>query len=556
MSHRPPRVPPLRPAVARRTLAVAVLLATITACHDDAPVGPVPRAADQPSLAVAAAAPVLTAYCNPTPITIVDAGFASSHVTVSGAGTSVRRLTVTLKNVTHTFAGDLDIVLRGPSGSAVVLTSDLGGAMDIPNATLTFDDAAPSVWPPGALAPGSAAAFRPNGTIDGDESIPGLIGPFGTTLSAFDGTNPNGTWSLLVVDDALADVGSVAGGWCVNINASADPVADAGGPYTGVEGTPVSFTGAGSSDADGDALTYAWSFGDGTTSTDAEPTHTYTRYGTYTVTLTVDDGTGWTHTATTTATIDNVPPTITSLTGPTAPIPLVSGTASAGLTVAFSDPGASTTLSVVFACGDGTATVPLVLSSTVSATCAYTAAGVYEVTATVHDGLASASAVLQYVVVFDPNGGFVAGGGWFTSTEDDCAEEVCGGATGRATFGFLSKYVAGRTTPTGNTEFQFRAGDLQFASTSYDALIVGGNRAQYWGRGTVNGATGYTFRLTAVDGQVAGADGTVDKFRIEIWQSGAGPVGTGARIYDNQWDAPQGAQLATAIEGGNISIKR
>ena len=70
------------------------------------------------------------------------------------------------------------------------------------------------------------------------------------------------------------------------------PVADAGGPYTVPEGTPLSLDGSGSSDPNGDALTYAWDLdADGVTddSTDAQPSWTYMDDGPVNVTLTVSD---------------------------------------------------------------------------------------------------------------------------------------------------------------------------------------------------------------------------------------------------------------------------
>jgi hypothetical protein len=36
-------------------------------------------------------------------------------------------------------------------------------------------------------------------------------------MASFKGTNPTGTWSLYIVDDASGDVGSLANGWCVEI---------------------------------------------------------------------------------------------------------------------------------------------------------------------------------------------------------------------------------------------------------------------------------------------------------------------------------------------------
>ncbi|HYR51425.1 MAG TPA: Ig-like domain-containing protein [Candidatus Dormibacteraeota bacterium] len=75
-------------------------------------------------------------------------------------------------------------------------------------------------------------------------------------------------------------------------NVNRPPVADAGGPYTGIAGSPVTFTGSGS-DPDGDAVTLSWDFdaSNGITSeaTGATATHTYLATGTFTVTLTATD---------------------------------------------------------------------------------------------------------------------------------------------------------------------------------------------------------------------------------------------------------------------------
>jgi hypothetical protein len=88
-------------------------------------------------------------------------------------------------------------------------------------------------------------------------------------------------------------------------NSNQAPLANPGGPYTGIAGITVAFTGVMSSDPDGDPLTYAWDFGDGATGAGVTPGHAYASQGTFAVSLTVaDNGTpALSNTASTTATI-------------------------------------------------------------------------------------------------------------------------------------------------------------------------------------------------------------------------------------------------------------
>jgi len=159
-------------------------------------------------------------------------------------------------------------------------------------------------------------------------------------------------------------------------------------------------------------------------------------------------------------------------------------------------------------------------------------------------------------VVFDPNAGFVTGGGFIDSPIGACELAGCSNSTvGKANFGFVSKYKKGSNTPEGQTEFQFKAGNLNFHSSAYDAgsLVISSFKAQYKGTGTVNGQSGYRFVLTAYDGQIngAGIDG-IDKFRIKI----IGP--TNAVVYDNARLSSDDIDAANpiAISGGSIVIHK
>jgi hypothetical protein len=128
--------------------------------------------------------------------------------------------------------------------------------------------------------------------------------------------------------------------------------------------------------------------------------------------------------------------------------------------------------------GRRTTSAGTVSGGTCSASRTYTAAGVYTVRLTVtDDDHGSGESIFQYVVVYDPSAGFVTGGGWITSPAGAYVANPT--LTGRANFGFVSKYLSGATVPSGQTEFQFKAGNLNFHSSLYERLVVGGARAQY-----------------------------------------------------------------------------
>lgn len=161
----------------------------------------------------------------------------------------------------------------------------------------------------------------------------------------------------------------------------------------------------------------------------------------------------------------------------------------------------------------------------------------------------SDSSAFQYIVVYDPEGGFVTAGGWIMSPEGAYAAGPS--LTGKANFGFVSKYKKGATTPSGQTQFSFSVADLNFHSDSYDWLVIAGPKAQYKGVGTINSAGNYGFMLFAVD-EVLTSSTDTDLFRIKIWDRDNGD----AIVYDNETGAGDDADPTTAIGGGSIVIHK
>jgi PKD repeat protein len=210
----------------------------------------------------------------------------------------------------------------------------------------------------------------------------------------------------------------------------------------------------------------------------------------------------------------------------------------------FSDPDSPSGHIAVWDWGDGLSTTQNNVTSPVQASHAYSEPGIYTVTLSVTDpDNLSDSASYQFVVVYDPNGGFVTGGGWIDSPAG--AYIADGSLSGKATFGFVSKYTKGKQAPTGTTEFQFKTAGLNFHSGHYYWLVVtGGDTAKFSGSGTINGQLApngdpYNFKIWANDGQP-------DTFHMRIWWEDN--VGTEHVIYDN------GAHQS--LGGGSIVVHK
>ncbi|NUO18032.1 proprotein convertase P-domain-containing protein [bacterium] len=129
------------------------------------------------------------------PVQINDLDTAYVFINDPDAGL-VADVNVTIIDLEHTFDGDLEIALVSPSGTEVVLSNNNGGAgNDFVNTV--FDDEA--VTPISAGAAPFTGSFRPD--------VP---------LSAFNGEDPNGTWTLVVRDQLGLDEGWV-NDWSIEI---------------------------------------------------------------------------------------------------------------------------------------------------------------------------------------------------------------------------------------------------------------------------------------------------------------------------------------------------
>jgi hypothetical protein len=176
------------------------------------------------------------------------------------------------------------------------------------------------------------------------------------------------------------------------------PTADANGPYTGDEGSPITFNASESSDPEEKPMEYRWDFdGDDTWDTDwsTSPTAEYTWGDDYsgTVKLEVRDEIGKTDISTTNVTINNVAPTATFETLGQPNPQFILPNQKLTFTGNFTDPGWEDTHTATWDFDDATVIAGNVTeendkpnsTGTITGSHSYAAPGTYTVTLTVTD---------------------------------------------------------------------------------------------------------------------------------------------------------------------------
>lgn len=165
-------------------------------------------------------------FANTNLINIPTSGVAApypSTIEVTGLTGTVSRVELTLSGFQHEFPEDIRMLLSAPGGSGALFFAHVGGGRPVTNVTVTVTDFSPFPLPDEfqlISEPLRPANYGTNNTLP----VPAPAGPFGTNFATFNGTDPNGTWSLYIVDDIAPDFGVVAGGWSLLIAAAEGPL--------------------------------------------------------------------------------------------------------------------------------------------------------------------------------------------------------------------------------------------------------------------------------------------------------------------------------------------
>jgi subtilisin-like proprotein convertase family protein len=153
------------------------------------------------------------------------ASFYPATRTVSGQEGLITDLNVTIDGIWHQNPDDLDLLLVGPQGQKVILMSDACGSFGVKAFGWVWDDVAPAPMPNGDGTNVCGTRFhRPADYEPGDAwPTPAPPGPYSTSLSAFDRTNPNGEWRLFVYDDSSGNTGFFTNRFTLGITTDTTP---------------------------------------------------------------------------------------------------------------------------------------------------------------------------------------------------------------------------------------------------------------------------------------------------------------------------------------------
>jgi len=160
----------------------------------------------------------------PDDIAVPDQGAAApypSEVTFPTHPGVITDVNLTM-TVTTTALTDLELMLVSPTGQARLIQSDTGGGVYAQiTRTYTLDDEAPGTMP--NTAPADFGSYQPTNLAFGPDTFnPPAPASTGTSLAAFDGLSPSGTWKLFVMDDAAGDAHTITS-WELTVAMTTSP---------------------------------------------------------------------------------------------------------------------------------------------------------------------------------------------------------------------------------------------------------------------------------------------------------------------------------------------
>lgn len=153
----------------------------------------------------------------------VQPGPYPSTISVANVPGVITSVSVVLTNISHPLADDLDVLLVGPNGEKVMLMSDVGGTNRLNFVTLNISDAATIGLPDSTII--ASGIYRPsNFVVNESMPSPAPVGPYGNSLSVFNGISPNGEWRLFATDDTANSSSGALGGWFLQLGIAVTPV--------------------------------------------------------------------------------------------------------------------------------------------------------------------------------------------------------------------------------------------------------------------------------------------------------------------------------------------
>ena len=417
---------------------------------------------------------------------------------------------------------------------------------------------------------GSAIAFDASATFDQDGDALRFDWDFGDGSTGTGAVvshtyDDNGQFTaVLTVTDERGAISTAPVDVAID---NAPPSATFGAPESVVEGSTYELTVSGATDpSPGDAeagFSYAFDCGDGAG---------YGALGAATsvVCATTDDGErsagvrvadrdGGESEYLATVRIENAAPELTVLSAPASTLSL--GDA-ASLSVGYSDRGTVDSHSASINWGDGNTSVALAADGITSASHTYAAGGTYTIIVTVSDDDgASSEVIFSGIEVAGPSGGTdddsnppastrgsVIGGGRIESPAGAYVAHPTHMAWGA--FSVVARVTGNGRGPEGSFTFELEDSHFDFASRSFTSLVVDGDHARLMGRGTLNGTSGYAFRLTVRDAGNERQTQRSDAIRIRVWEVSSGRV-----VYDNEIESAPSAPALVPIAAGSITVQ-